>query len=709
MLVSGQVISTIVMIYFKEGQQRAALNMMWEWVALGFTFSVIRRLVVTTPLRNVLLKGLLTTIVLLSIYGIWQHHWMYEQLSKEYVSVRQQLDTAISPSVRTELQQKLLSMGVPAHALSGSGRLLFESRLLKSSEPLGMFALTNTFAGLLAVGFLIAVAQTLQIFLSKTSDLASTGNRFKSWILVLPTLLIGYCLILTKSRTAMIGVIGGLISLGLLKLIQNRQNSTVEKQLWNKRIIKSVAAGVIGLLILVLLATFSGGFDQAVLTEAPKSLQYRMEFWTATWDVIQENTLWGTGPGNFREHYLKYKLPGSSEEISDPHNLFLDVWANAGIIALAGLVMILSLASYHWISRPKTANIDTELKHPTDDTEFSRNQVVLLSGIATSFPLLWGVQLFLLSLDESLLWLFCLGWLVIFSVLSIGWQGFDGSDQRNSSSTLIPLALAAAFIALSIHLLGAGGIAMPAVTQTWLLLLALAFPRTAQHADLAPHSDTQSRSDQLHPLKTRYLKTSFLLISLLLMVFFLISSFAPTIQRKKLVREGEQILIRGQSVRGAQQYFIQACEVDPLSPAPWQTLAEIQWNQGTHDRDAFAQAVKLKKAAIQRDPLNAGNYFELGQRFYQQYQTSKLQDDLNGAVINLKQAVKGYPNNARYRADFAEVLADSGKINESQNQAQRAIALDEANHRAQHEDKYLTEASLNRMKEIINVRQRNQN
>ncbi len=46
---------------------------------------------------------------------------------------------------------------------------------------------------------------------------------------------------------------------------------------------------------------------------------------------------WGVGPGNFGGPYLKYKLPESSEEILDPHNLFLEVWATAGFWALLAL------------------------------------------------------------------------------------------------------------------------------------------------------------------------------------------------------------------------------------------------------------------------------------------------------------------------------------------------------------------------------------
>src|SRR4029079_4411509 len=71
-----------------------------------------------------------------------------------------------------------------------------------------------------------------------------------------------------------------------------------------------------------------------------KSLRYRFEYWSSTWQMLQESTrnwLTGVGPGNFRQHYLQFKLPQSSEEIAAPHNLMLDVRANGGLLALAGL------------------------------------------------------------------------------------------------------------------------------------------------------------------------------------------------------------------------------------------------------------------------------------------------------------------------------------------------------------------------------------
>ncbi|WP_278469918.1 O-antigen ligase family protein [Gimesia maris] len=703
LLVAGQVLSTLVMIGFGEGQQRAALNMMWEWVALGCSFSLIRRLIATSALRGTLIVGFITTVVVLSVYGIWQHHWMYDQLSKEYLATRQQYDATRSP----EAQQKLLSMGVPAHALHGSGRELFERRLLDSSEPLGMFALANTFAGLLTVGFLLSFAVTIDCFFRKSVFSSSLWNQWKPGVFLLSTMVIGYCLILTKSRTAWVGLIGGLVSLGLLKLLQSRQSTTADPQRWKKQLVKWGGLATILCIGFLLLATLSGGFDRAVLTEAPKSLQYRIEYWTATWDVIKENPIWGTGPGNFRSHYLKFKLPGSSEEIADPHNFILDVWANAGLIAFAGLLLILCLACYRWLIKPLPDLNAAEQQAPLTGNLFSQSQLALLSGFGLSFALLWGVQLFLFSVDESILWLFCLGWLVLFFILNNS-ANLSVADP-DSNASILPLAFGAAFISLCIHLSGAGGIAMPAITQTWLLLLALAFPVVTRQATPDAGSVDQAKPNSSQTEAPIHLRAIPLSACLILTFFFIWSSFAPTIQRKSLVLQAEQSLMRGSSVRNAQRYFSQASQVDSISPGPWQALAEIEFQEGEQNRSAFERGVELKEAAIQRDPMNPLHYFDLGRQWEQQYQASHQQDDLTAALESFQRAVAGYPNNSLYRAEFANALSEAGKSAESQHEARRAIELDDANRRGQHVDKYLNEDMVSRMKEIINATPSNQN
>ena len=103
-------------------------------------------------------------------------------------------------------------------------------------------------------------------------------------------------------------------------------------------------------------AALSGGLDFAVLSQAPKSLRYRLEYWQGTWATIREHLWLGTGPANFRDYYFRHKLPESSEEIADPHNFILDVWANAGLLGLIGLLACVVLMIRSWTQRLREGN-----------------------------------------------------------------------------------------------------------------------------------------------------------------------------------------------------------------------------------------------------------------------------------------------------------------------------------------------------------------
>src|SRR4029079_17190304 len=41
---------------------------------------------------------------------------------------------------------------------------------------------------------------------------------------------------------------------------------------------------------------------------------------------------------NFQDYYTRFKLPQASEEVRDPHNFVLEVWATAGTVAALALI-----------------------------------------------------------------------------------------------------------------------------------------------------------------------------------------------------------------------------------------------------------------------------------------------------------------------------------------------------------------------------------
>ena len=142
---------------------------------------------------------------------------------------------------------------------------------------------------------------------------------------------------MTKSRSAWLGLVVGLVivAISLVPRVRVRQ-------------LLIACAGVVVLLVALATVAFTTRqLDREVLTESFKSLQYRLEYWQGTWALINESprNFWrGVGPGNFGGPYLAHKLPASSEEIADPHNLLLDVWAASGLPAMLALLAAFTLA-----------------------------------------------------------------------------------------------------------------------------------------------------------------------------------------------------------------------------------------------------------------------------------------------------------------------------------------------------------------------------
>ncbi len=187
-------------VFVTGGDRRAALNMAWEWVGLGITFFLVRQTIQNALDARRLAAILVAIAVVLGGLGIWQHYVFYRLATREYKEIVNEIDSLEkNPGANSrrlgELQFKLESQGIPTDEM---GRKQYINRLQFSNEALGPFALANTFAGYLLVMLLMAgeLFRTL------------AGPRAKSTIAAWSAafLVLVYCLILTKSRTAWVGL-----------------------------------------------------------------------------------------------------------------------------------------------------------------------------------------------------------------------------------------------------------------------------------------------------------------------------------------------------------------------------------------------------------------------------------------------------------------------------------------------------------------------
>ena len=307
------VVATMTLVAMSAGHsldRRPAINLAWEWVALGFVYLLLRNLPRTRNESSALAGALVATAVAVSAYGLYQNKVELPLLQAEF---------------QRNPAQFLQKLNIQAGT---RGELMLKNRLMGSTEPWSTFALANSLAGYIAGPFVILLAVGLYNLVRPDAP----GSRWSALAMAAPSLLIVLvCLILGKSRSAQLGVA---VSLCLLALRGRKQASP-------RALLAIGLSGAVVVAGLVIAGLALGRLDLQVLTQSPKSLRYRIEYWKGAWGVITESAptfWWGVGPGNFAGPYLRHKLPEASEEILDPHNLFLEVWATGGVWAFACLL-----------------------------------------------------------------------------------------------------------------------------------------------------------------------------------------------------------------------------------------------------------------------------------------------------------------------------------------------------------------------------------
>lgn len=659
-LIAGHCLSGLL-VWGQGGDVRAALNCCWEWVSIGVMWLLLRERWRQAHFPHYFSFCLLVTLVILSGWGLWQHFVWYPQQSRDLtrlLQLQEELDTGrtLAPVERSDFERLRNHFGPEVLGLEAGGKAMLLARTRDSREPIGRFALANTFAALLILGWFL------------TADLLIRSLGGKKGAIAVCLLLVTSCLFLSKSRTAVIGLCGGLSLGGVLLLVSSRLPAR-RLMVWAGVM---AAGGVVVGLVLIL----SGGLDRQILSEAPKSLAYRMEYWESTWKMIMDHPVFGVGPGNFRQHYFAYKLPGASEEILDPHQMFLDVWANGGLLALSGLLILLGQ-----LVRCGGRTL-FPLPHPEDDSLLPGSVgTVLLTGAAT-FLLVGGEEWLLEGfVDGQLLWLGG-SWLMLAAIL------FRALPPVSMSS----LTAAMTALALCIHLLGAGGIGMPAILQLLLFLLLALMP--AERAD--------------HP-GSRRLPVVMCVSCGCLLIGCLWSGLVPVVTVGRLLDQGRQEAYVSHHLQQAAGRFREAVAADSLAAAPHDELAALafeRWKRdGGDNEDLFTEAILQKEQALKRNPLAAKEYLTLSGWWLQRSQRRSVEEYAREAVRTAEKGVTLYPNFVRMHVQLAEACFAAGDVNQAREAAKRALFLDDLNRERGHSDKMLPARQRDRLEEIAGVKQ----
>jgi len=120
------------------------------------------------------------------------------------------------------------------------------------------------------------------------------------------------------------------------------------------------------------------------------SLNSRMMIWKAAGKIIADNPVLGIGAGNFQNKYLEYQKyfpPYLEWAVPEPHNLFLALWLQAGLLGLIGFVWLLILLGKEVWRRKKEGSVEmiigssiifSMLVHGLFDTTYFKNDLAVI-------------------------------------------------------------------------------------------------------------------------------------------------------------------------------------------------------------------------------------------------------------------------------------------------------------------------------------------
>ncbi len=692
-------VSCSALVMAGQGCVRATINMAWQWVGLGALFLLGRQWLRQPAAVRATSSVMIGLAVCLTVLAYYQYFCSLPEMRADFVR---------------DPDAMLREAGIDP-APDSPERKLFEDRL-NSTEPLATFALANSLAGFLAPWFLVALGVAAAVrggrkgTTARPAEAARAGRRApedleRPWRFDLAAgaaaVFVGFCLLLTKSRTALLAV-----GLGTCLLAASRWPI---RRLLTWRIL-AAAAVVCGLLAAALAA---GIWDRLVVTETPKSLLYRFQYWEATAAMVADHPWFGCGPGNFQHYYSAYKLPEASESIADPHNLFFEIAATAGLPALLVFVALLAVVAWQWsrwhgfracdrasdaiptagqVDLPGSAGSPPGLPVEPPATAGVIRGIYLgaLAGVVLGW---WTGFVFGMPPEPVL---FLLGVPAAVAVVA-------ALHRWTKHGQMPPAVPAIALLVLSVNLLAAGGISFAGIAPSWWLLLAIVSnsatmsSRERRHvvaslrdADPGLGEAGPREASGPCPLASDHLPWELHLprcaagmlagAAVLLVVACFFTMYSPVLRCRAKLDEG-LALIRLQRPAEAETVFREAAAADPYSAEPWSNLAAL-YHQGALSReggDSLSRFEAALEETLQRNPRAPTLRKQIGDWWLALFARWGQHRYLDESMRAYTEWVRLYPNQALGHAQLAWVCHLAGDRQSADREATQALRLDALN------------------------------
>jgi O-antigen ligase len=625
-----------------QGSPRPAINVSWHWLSIGIAYFLFRQLIQGSVARRGAIAVMIGMSASMAAMGLEQALFSLPDAQAVYA--------------RFQNDPRELYVHTGQWLPEGSAeRQLFEARL-RAAEPTATLALANSLAGLLvpaitlATGILAGQARSLH------------NRRLQTLWIAPPLMALVGCLVFTNSRSGLAASLVASLTAVLL--------CTKRPLHW------SIGIGAAVCLI---------GFTFSLLRpqrfgEAARSLAFRQDYWQATRALIEDYPLLGCGPGQFQDTYTAYKLADASEEVADPHNFVLEVWATGGTISGAAFLAALAAVACHTygIGQRKSPIGDAEPPHAFAPP---RELPYVYGGALAGVPLGAGVA-WVDGLPVSAAHVGLAASALVATLAILHRWVIDGGMPR-----WLP-ALAAG--GLLLHLSVSGGIGEPALATMLWLLIAIQFdvftplPTTGKLVSDASGPQGWDRS------LARMYSVGALISTVALIVTTYATYYRPVLSAATHMARADGLAFAGQNAAHLQAVEA-AVNADPWSAEAARRLANARFARWQQDRapEFNAEWQQSDNAARRLAPRRHAIWRESAERYAALFRESGNEDALAQAIAHADQAVALYPTHADHHLYCAELLIQAGRRSDARSQLARAADLDQTKSAAGHTDKLL--------------------
>ncbi len=498
---------------------------------------------------------------------------------------------------------------------------------VRRGEMVGFFRSPNTYAAATALAMFVAAGIALQRWRDK-------DDIWFPIVIAVPVLASIFVLIKTGSRTAMAGVVICAVlfatSWWFRDLLAKRSRTFFAIAL---------AAAILTAIAIVGIGLSTGGLVH-------DSLTFRWHYWVGSWELAKHHPLLGVGWSNFGTAYLPFRLPIASEEIKDPHNLFVKFATETGVVGL--LLVMAWIARSAWeVSRPTL---------PRQSTAAAGSAIPILIAVPMAFLILRAIVNLPLSLINTELLK------VVLFTFSIGF-GLVMSNVRSATDLTsddrpAPLILYGTLIGLAGFLLHAMvDFAMFETGPLLLMMLILGGTLGVRHAGAAGRK-------QRTPLALTALGVVFAgLMAYAALVVLPISTAEAASNRSR-------DLIAQQRYAAAAAELREAFVASPVGNSDYATRGARAMMQA-QQADPMDIAAVLSQA-ISCDPANPMVWLERARfrRSLGQHELAKP----DSVVDDYRQGLSRNPADVQTRIELADYLMSVSRLEEAKEQYR--IALD---------------------------------